>query len=89
MCDSSCMLCIGPTNTNCTTCAANYYQLSNLVSNATVGAYQCHFDPYKTLDPNNVTKITYNPCPNGYYGIQNTMMCQSCPIGCLTCNIFL
>mgnify|MGYP000927949434 CR=1 FL=1 len=31
----------------------------------------------------------YDPCPDGYYGIQLTMRCQPCPTGCSTCNIYL
>ena len=31
----------------------------------------------------------FNPCPNAYYGIQNTMRCEPCPTGTTMCNIFL
>ena len=84
MCVRNCTLCIGPTNINCTTCASDNYQLSNLISNASIGSYQCHNSPDKYY-----ANYTFNPCPDGYYGIQNTMMCQLCPTGCTTCNIFV
>jgi hypothetical protein len=32
---------------------------------------------------------SFNPCADGYYGLQIQMVCAACPTGCATCSIYL
>lgn len=72
-CNSWCLTCTGSTQNQCLTCNTGAYQLNSTACYAIT-----------TLQ-----NSRYNPCPNGYYGLQITKVCVACPTGCAICTIQL
>jgi len=73
-CDPSCTSCFGPTNNQCYSCTSGYFLLGNACLT------QC---PLLAIPSINICAIS---CPNNYYKIQSTMMCEPCSMGCNTCS---
>jgi proprotein convertase subtilisin/kexin type 5 len=76
LCDRNCTTCSGPSNIQCKTCAPTSYQLNSTAC-------------YNQAPKSYCSLTVWNPCPDGYYGIQNTLRCEFCPTGTTRCYIAL
>lgn len=66
-CNSWCLTCTGSSQNQCLTCNTGSYQLNSTACYA-----------YTTAQNPGLTS-RFNPCPNGFYGLQITKVCVACP----------
>ena len=73
-CDPNCNGCIGPSSSNCTSCATMQYE-TDCVSSCPPNTWISSYNQY----------ICVNSCNTTEYGNTTTRVCSSCDPSCLTC----